>query len=159
MILKKNLFVVLAIVFISTNIKSQDSFYISPGISISWGGNTDVLFGWKISFGYTNSEKYYYNITFGKKNSLFKKDKVNPLEYKYFEIQAGNFLGYYPLSAGGGLGITLSNSKIYPRLSLFGGALFFVNFGYTFNKKIIELGGSINLPIPFKKELRNLGPG
>lgn len=146
----------------TTSANAQDTnstLYISPGISLSWGGDSNILFGWKLSFGYAKLEKYYCNITYGKKYSLISKDKVNPVEYKYLEIQGGSFLGYSPLSAGGGLGITFSNSKIHPRLSLFGGALLFVNLDYTFNKKIIDLGGSINLPIPFKKEFRDLGPG
>ncbi|MBU0475839.1 MAG: hypothetical protein KKF62_16960 [Bacteroidetes bacterium] len=162
MMLKKILFTIVAFIFITPNVKSQNTFstfYISPGISISWGGDSNILFGWKLSFGYTKEEKYYYNITYGKKYTLNSKDKVNQLEYKYLEIQIGSFLGYYPLSAGGGLGMTLSNSQIYPRLSLFAGAFFFGNFDYTFNKNIIDLGGNINLPIPFKKEFRDLGPG
>jgi len=62
------------------------------------------------------------------------------------------------LSAGAAVGITFFDSEVYPRASLFGGALFFVNVDYTFTREIFNLGGSINLPIPFKKEFRDVGP-
>lgn len=160
--INKILFVITAIFFISINIKSQDylsTFYVSPGISVSWGGDSNFFFGWKLSLGYFNSEQSYYNITFGGKHTINSGKGVSPLEYKYLELQSGSFLGYYPLSAGAGVGITFSDNDVYPRASLFGGALFFVNVDYTFTRKIFDLGGSISLPIPFKKEFRDLGPG
>lgn len=143
--------------FINTN--GQDSFYISPGISISWDGDTSIMWGWKISLGYVVMEKYYYNITFGKQKTLLTEINHSNLKYSYLEIQRGDFLGYYPLSAGGGIGMTFLDDKIYPKISLYAGALIFININYTINRNVFDVGGKLVLPIPFKEEYRRLGPG
>jgi hypothetical protein len=156
---KKILKIIILFIFLFINIKAQDSFYISPGISLSWGGDASMMFGWKISLGYVVMEKYYYNITFGKQKTILSEINSNNLKYSYFEVQRGDFLGYYPLSAGGGIGMTILNDKVYPRLSLYTGALVFINFNYTINKNVFDLGGKLVLPIPFKEEYRRLGPG
>ena len=155
----KIFFLALCFIIPSINIKAQDDFYISPGLSLSWGGNASVMFGWKISLGYVVMEKYYYNITFGKQNTLFTESNTNQTKYSYLEIQRGDFFNYYPLSAGGGIGVTFLNDQIYPRISLNTGASLFINFNYTFNKKLFDLGGKIVLPVPFKEENRRLDPG
>ena len=160
--MKKMLLTIVLVISISTNVKPQvhpSSFYISPGISLSWGGNSKIIFGWKFSIGYVKSEEYYYNITFGKKDALNLDVEAVAEDYKYLEIQAGSFFDYSPLSAGGGLGITFLDSKIYPKLSLFGGSLFFATLNYTYNRNIFDLGCSLALPYPFNEELRDLGPG
>lgn len=151
--------IVFLFISLSINIKAQDDFYISPGLSLSWGGGTSVMFGWKISFGYVSIERYYYNITFGKQNSIFTETKDESLKCSFLEIQRGDFFGYYPLSAGGGVGVTFLNDQLYPRISLNAGALIFINFNYTFNKNLFDLGGKLVLPIPFKEENRRLDPG
>lgn len=149
------------IIFISffINVNGQDSFYISPGISISWGGDTSIMWGWEISLGYVVMEKYYYNITFGKQKTFLTEINHSNLEYSYLEIQRGDFWGYYPLSAGGGIGMTFLDDKIYPKISLYAGALIFINFNYTINRNVFDVGGRLVFPIPFKEEYRRLGPG
>ncbi|MCZ7609365.1 MAG: hypothetical protein M5U17_04305 [Ignavibacterium sp.] len=159
----KNKYVLLITIFLSIscfiNVKGQESFYISPGISLSWDGEGSMMLGWKVSVGYVVFEKYYCNLTFGKKNTLFNEINKNNLKYSYLEIQGGGFFGYYPLSAGSGIGITFLADKIYPRISLYAGALIFIDFNYTINKNIFDLGGKLVLPIPFNEEYRKLGPG
>lgn len=151
--------IIFLVISFSINIKAQDDFYISPGLSLSWAGGSSVMFGWKIRLGYVVMEKHYYNITFGKQNTLFTESNTNQIKYSYLEIQRGDFWGYYPLSAGGGVGVTFLNDQIYPRISLNTGASLFINFNYTFNKNLFDLGGNIVLPVPFKEENRRLNPG
>ncbi len=152
---------IIIFLFISSfiNIKGQDSFYISPGLSLSWGGDASIMFGWKISLGYVVLEKNYYNITFGKKHTVFTETNNNHLKYSFFEIQGGGFLDYYHLSAGSGIGLTYLNDQIYPRISFFAGTLIFIDLNYTIIKNIFDLGGKLVLPIPFKEEYRRLDPG
>lgn len=157
--MKRIFLVIVALLSISTNIKSQDSYYISPGISLCWGGENSIMFGWKISLGYFVEENFYFNITYGKQHSIFTDKNTTQINYNYLEIQRGDFYGYSPLSAGGGIGITFLNDKIYPKISLFAGALLFANFNYTFNNNLFDLGANLSLPIPFKEEFRDLDPG
>ncbi len=151
--------IIFLVISFSINIKAQDDFYISPGLSLSWGGGTSVMFGWKISLGYFVEEKYYYNITFGKQHQLFTENNHDQINYSYLEIQRGDNFGYSPLSAGGGIGMTFIDDQIYPKISLFAGSLIFINLNYTFNKRLFDLGGKLVLPIPFKEENRRLDPG
>lgn len=117
------------------------------------------MWGWKISVGYVVMEKYYYNITFGEQKTLLTEINRSNIKYSYLEIQRGDFWGYYPLSAGGGIGMTFLDDKIYPKISLYAGALIFINFNYTINRNVFDVGGRLVLPIPFKEEYRRLGPG
>lgn len=157
--MKKIILVALVFFSISISVGAQESFYISPGLSLGWDGGSSLIFGWKVSLGYYMEEKCYYNITFGKQNTIFTDVKNEQINYGYLEIQRGDFFGYYPFSAGGGIGITFLNDKIYPKISLSAGALLFINLNYTFNKNLFDLGGNLVLPIPFKKEYRDLNPG
>ena len=157
--MKKIILATLVFFSISLSVEAQESFYISPGLSLGWDGGSSLIFGWKVSLGYYFEEKCYYNITYGKQSTIFTWTKNNQINYSYLEIQRGDFLGYYPMSASGGIGITFLNEKIYPKISLSAGALLFINLNYTFNKNIFDFGGNLVLPIPFKKEYRDIDPG
>jgi len=138
----------------------QSTFYLSPGIQISWNFCSSILVGVKISFGKMVEEEYYYNLTIGRKSLLGKNKLHTDSDYLYCEIQGGSFLGYYPLSAGAGLGATIftENKKInvYPKLTLFGGAGIFMTFDYISGKNFTDIGLEAVLPIAFDESYRNL---
>ncbi len=152
--MKKVLLIMLVIIIEPLNIFPQNSLYISPGISISLSENSTINFGWKISLGYFENEKYYYNITFGKYFPIYTKNNTIKTNKYYSEIQLGDFYGVYPLSIGGGVGIVVEEDNIYPKVTAFGGALLFANLSYIFKRNIFDFGGVLVLPYPFNDEFR-----
>lgn len=161
--MRKILLVIAAVILLPTNVKSQNDYYISPGIRLSWGGNSTIILGWKVSFGFMHSENYsekcYYNITFGKQDVIYSKNSTTDRDLTYWEIQRGDYYGYYPLSAGGGLGISIIKDKVDPKLSLFAGGLLFTHFNYTFTRNLFDIGGELVIPYPFDEDNRDIGAG
>jgi hypothetical protein len=140
---------------------SQDyssTFYISPGIRISWDLKSNIFLDFKVSLGRMVSEEHYYNITFGKKIILNKKASAIFNNHNYIDFQVGSFGNYYPISTGTGLGVaifTKSNvRKLYPRFTLFAGVGLFCTLDYVFKRNLIDLGLQGVLPIPFNEDYR-----
>lgn len=140
----------------------ESTNYISPGCRISWNFKSTVLLDVKVSFGRMQSEEYYYNLTIGKKFVLGNNAKSDGSQHFYLDIQSGSFFDYYPLSAGGGLGVAIFTKpeviKLYPRLTIFGGAGLFCTLDYVFIKNLTDFGLQAVLPIPFNEDYRELDP-
>jgi hypothetical protein len=138
---------------------NQSTYYVSPGIGIGWDLQSNWMLNLKLSFGKMVDEKYYYNLTVGKKFSLDKNINKGNNGYTHFEIQIGSFFEKYPLSSGFGLGIASfvqnQNNEIYPKISFFSGIGLFGTFEYVYKKNRIEFGIKGVLPIPFNESYRD----
>lgn len=139
---------------------SRSTYYLNPGFRISWDFKSNIFIGIKISFGKMINEKYYYNITLGKKFII--DDTLSNINNKhiYVDLQSGSFFGSYPNSAGLGLGVAIFSKgtikHYYPRLSVFTGSGLFLVMDYIYKKNLLDLGLQTILPIPFNEEYRNL---
>ncbi len=157
--MRKVIFFLLIFFSVFQSAQAQASIYVSPGISLGWSAGSSFSFGWKVSLGYCYDSDYYYNITYGKQTTPFAKTEKEKTNYSYLEFQRGDSFGYNPFSAGGGIGMTFIDNKVYPKISLYGGSLLFLHLNYTFTRSIFDVGGNLVLPIPFNSELRDLGAG
>lgn len=136
---------------------SESTYYVSPGIRVSWNFKSSILMDLKISYGRMRSEEYYYNITIGKKLVLRSDLNKDEIQHIYLDLQGGSFGGYYPVSAGGGIGAAIftgSRKKIYPRITIFGGAGLFCTLDYVFARNLVDFGLQAVLPISFNKDYR-----
>lgn len=158
----KNIYLIFLIILLfNSNLfpaTSTSTYYIAPGIGLSWNFSSNILFNLKLSFGKMVNEEKYYNITIGGKYFINKEAKSWETKYYYFEPQVGSFFQKYPLSGGAGLGFAFfpKNRLFYPKLSLSGGAGIFLGLDYIFSKDLTDLGIEAVIPYPFDESYRSI---
>lgn len=152
--MKQVLYSFLLFLLLSSFNNATDVIYISPGLTLGFNSNSKFMIGWKLSIGYSEIDKNYYNITVGKQFALGKYPS-SPNELLYIEIQGGKF-NNEAFALGGGAGISYFEDKFYPRVSASFGGGFFLNLDYTLFRNLVYGGVESVLPIPINKSIKDI---
>ena len=153
-------FFFLVFFFCISSVQAQDksTFYVSPGLGITWDFQNTFVFSYKVSLGHMVDEQFFYNITLGNRINMNPKSLSNKNLYSFYEFQLGYFGSLYPISFGTGFGMAnypgTSDGK-HLRISIFGGAGIFGLVSIVPGRREYDFGPLMILPIPFDESYRN----
>ena len=154
----KSIFLILFLSSITVQAQDQSTFYVSPGIGITWDFQNTFVFNYKVSLGHMVDEQLFYNVTVGNRINMNPKSQSNKNLYSYYEIQVGYFGSLYPMSIGTGIGMAnYSNSTDgkHLRITIFGGAGLFGLVSIVPERKEYDFGPLIIFPIAFDESYRD----